>query len=154
MKITWDVFHDDELIEKGEFNPFFWRGGIFTVLLDGQKRLSIESNVNHGILIEDIGKALVGALETDNPQTFHTYSTSKSYDVIFLGRVIEFRNFDPETLKTLRRSILPKIAFIDAFKTTLCHYLNTLKQRNETIVENELFQRIQKQLVLLNAYTE
>lgn len=154
MKITWDVFHDDELIEKGEFNPFFWRGGIFTVLLDGNERLSIESNVNHGILIEDIGKALVGALETDDPQTFHTYSTSKSYDVIFLGRVVEFRNFDPETLETLRRSILPKIAFIDAFKKTLCHYLNTLKQRNETIIENELFQRIQKQLVLLNAYTE
>lgn len=154
MKITWDVFHDDELIEKCEFNQFFWRGGEFHVWIEGQEKLSIVSNVNHGILIEDIGKALVEAIDTDEPQTFHTYSTSKSYDVIFLGRIVEFRNFDPDTLVTLKRTMLPRLAFIDAFEHAVCSYLTLLKERNENIVENELFKRIQLQLKLLNAYSQ
>lgn len=153
MRITWTVFHDDELVEKGEFNQFFWRGGQFDVLLEGNRKLSIESNVNHGILIEDIAKSLVNALQTDEPQTFHTYSTSKSYDVIFLGRVMEFRNFDPDTLKTLKRTMLPKLAFIDAFTFALCSYLKLLKERNEDIEQNELFIRLTIQLQTLQQLT-
>lgn len=154
MKITWDVFQDDELVEKGEFNQFFWRGGEFQVWIEGREKLSIVSNVNHGILIEDIGKALVGALETDKPQTFHTYSTSKSYDVIFLGRLIEFRNFDPETLETMKRTMLPRIEFTDAFEQAVCQYLTALTERNEAIVDNELFKRIQLQLEALKRYSQ
>ena len=153
MRITWTVFHDDELIEKNEFNQFFWRGGQFNVLLEGNRTLSIESNVNHGILIEDIAKALVEALDTDEPQTFHTYSTSKSYDVIFLGRIMEFRNFDPETMHTLKRTTLPKLAFIDAFTHALCTYLTALMERNSAILQNELFRRLAGQLQTLQQLT-
>lgn len=153
MRITWTVFHDEELIEKNEFNQFFWRGGQFNALLEGNRKLSIESNVNHGILIEDIAKALVESLYTDEPQTFHTYSTSKSYDIIFLGRLIEFRNFDPETLHTLKRTMLPKLAFIDAFTHALCTYLTELEARNGAISQNELFKRLAGQLQTLQQLT-
>jgi len=153
MRITWTVFHDEELIEKNEFNQFFWRGGQFNALLEGNRKLSIESNVNHGILLEDIAKALVESLYTDEPQTFHTYSTSKSYDIIFLGRLIEFRNFDPETLHTLKRTMLPKLAFIDAFTHALCTYLTELEARNGAISQNELFKRLAGQLQTLQQLT-
>lgn len=97
MKIVWAIFEDEELIERGKVDEFFWKGCRFDVFEEGKCPLTIQSNVNHGVLIEDIATALSNAIQTDDNQMFHTYSTSQSYEVIFLGRDIEFRNFDPNT---------------------------------------------------------
>lgn len=154
MKILWDIFEDDLLLEKGKVNEFFWKGCRFDVLEEGKHPLMIQSNVNHGALIEDIATALCNALETDDNQTFHTYSTSKSYEVIFLGRVIEFRNFDPNTKKTIRRSIVPKIAFIDAFINALTRYLNHLVERNTIVQTHRTYQQLELLRDELNTLTK
>ncbi|WP_010300356.1 hypothetical protein [Kurthia senegalensis] len=154
MKIVWAIFGDEELIERGKVDEFFWKGCRFDVFEEGKCPLTIQSNVNHGVLIEDIATALSNAIQTDDNQIFHTYITSQSYEVIFLGRDIEFRNFDPNTKKTLRRSMVPKIAFIDAFIYAFTKYVNHLVERNEIVRKNKMYQRLQQLLLQLNQLTK